>query len=156
MARRAAVSPAALALAAASLAGCATPAAPREGVPPPVAVAAACPGGARPAVVLEAYFGRSGPPGAPRVSEADWARFLAEEVTPRFPEGLTALDARGQWRDPATGRIAREPSKMLVLVLPETDEAAARARLAPATAAYRQRFRQQSVLVVTRAACAGM
>ncbi|GGG49126.1 hypothetical protein GCM10010964_40580 [Caldovatus sediminis] len=131
--------------AAALLGGCAAP--------PPVA-AAGCPEGARAATVLEAYFGRSGPAEAPRVSEAAFARFLAEEVTPRFPEGLTVLDGLGHWRSPATGRIARERSKVLVLVLPETDEAAARARLAPATAAYGQRFRQESVLVVTRTACA--
>jgi hypothetical protein len=140
-----------LALAAAALlGGCAAP--PPRGAAP-VAPIAGCPEGARAATVLEAYFGRSGPPEAPRVSEAAFARFLAEEVTPRFPDGLTVLDGLGQWRSPATGRIARERSKVLVLVLPETDEAAARARLAPATAAYRQRFGQESVLVTGRAAC---
>lgn len=139
------------------LAGCVA------GAPPPqprgaasTVAAAGCPEGARPATVLEVYFGRSGAPAAPRVSEAAFARFLAEEVTPRFPDGLTVLDGLGQWRSPATGHIARERSKVLIIVLPETAEAAARARLAPVTAAYRQRFRQESVLVTSRAACASL
>ena len=33
------------------------------------------------------------------VSEAQWARFLDREITPRFPDGLTVIDTRGQWRD---------------------------------------------------------
>lgn len=139
------------------LAGCVAGAPPpqQQGTAPAVA-AAGCPEGARPATVLEAYFGRSGAPDAPRVSEAAFARFLAEEVTPRFPHGLTVLDGLGQWRSPATGRTTRERSKILILVLPETEEAAARARLAPVTTAYRQRFRQESVLVTSRAACASL
>ena len=33
------------------------------------------------------------------VSEADFRRFVDQEVTPRFPDGLTILDATGQYRD---------------------------------------------------------
>lgn len=35
------------------------------------------------------------------VSDEDWRAFLAAEVTPRFPDGLTVIDAAGQWRDGA-------------------------------------------------------
>src|SRR5580658_862505 len=33
------------------------------------------------------------------VAEIRWQAFLDREVTPRFPDGLTVLDAYGQWRD---------------------------------------------------------
>jgi hypothetical protein len=86
------------------------------------------------------------------VSETAWSRFLASEVTPRFPDGLTVLDSAGQWRD-GRGRLVREPGKLVVIVAPDTaktyDAAAAVA------ASYKRRFRQQSVGIVTRAVCAG-
>jgi len=40
--------------------------------------------------------------------------FLQEEVTPRFPDGLTVLTAYGQWRD-RSGEISREPSRVLAI-----------------------------------------
>src|SRR5882672_5004424 len=33
------------------------------------------------------------------VSETQWGRFVDREISPRFPDGLTVLDARGAWRD---------------------------------------------------------
>src|SRR5215213_2360643 len=56
------------------------------------------------------------------VSNAAWARFVDREITPRFPDGLTVIDALGQWRDPARKRILREPSKLVQIVLPGKDE----------------------------------
>ncbi|MCA3324531.1 MAG: DUF3574 domain-containing protein [Roseomonas sp.] len=111
-----------------------------------------CPGGTSPATIAEAYFGRNVQGRAP-VTDPEWARFMAEVVTPAFPDGLTVLDGTGQWRN-AAGRISREDSKVLVLVLPGQDQAAAAARLAPMTAAWRARFAQDSVLTVFRAGCA--
>jgi hypothetical protein len=88
------------------------------------------------------------------VTDADWSAFLAEEATPRFPDGLTALDAQGQWRA-ADGRIAREPAKLLWLVLPGASLAEAAARVDPLATAYRARFGQEGVLRSLRAGCAG-
>nr|WP_246503613.1 DUF3574 domain-containing protein [Plastoroseomonas arctica] len=91
---------------------------------------------------LTAYLGGS-------VAERDWQDFLASTVTPAFPDGLTASEARGQWRDPE-GRIIREASRTLtILAGPD-----ARARFAPVETAYRARFAQRSVLVTTQAVCA--
>ena len=87
------------------------------------------------------------------MTEAEWARFMAEVVTPAFPDGLTVLDGMGQWRN-AAGRVSREDSKILLLVLPGQDQAAASARLAPVTGAWKARFAQESVLTVFRAGCA--
>ena len=132
---------AALLLLPALAAACAAP-------PPP-----ACPDGTTQATVAEAYFGRSRRDG-PEITEGEWRDFLAATVTPAFPEGLTALDGRGQWRWP-DGTILSEASKVLVIVLPGADAAAARARLRPVEDAWKARFRHQSVLSVYRGACVG-
>jgi hypothetical protein len=112
-----------------------------------------CPVGASPATIAEAYFGRNVKTRLP-VTEAEWARFMAEVVTPAFPDGLTVLDGAGQWRN-AAGQISREDSKVLLLVLPGQDQATASARLAPVTAVWKARFAQDSVLTVFRQGCAG-
>jgi uncharacterized protein DUF3574 len=85
------------------------------------------------------------------VSEPAWQRFLAREVTPRFPDGLTVMNAFGQWRDRATGRLVREPSKVVMIVLP--GHADDQARLDAVVAAYKSRFHQQSVGVILQPAC---
>src|SRR5690242_19489944 len=53
-----------------------------------------------------------------RVTEAEWGDFVAREVTPRFPDGFTVLDAAGQWRDSRRGKIVHEGSKLIEIVLP--------------------------------------
>lgn len=116
------------------------------------AVPEPCPTGAGPATIAEAYFGRNVKGRAP-VTDAEWARFMTDTVTPAFPDGLTVLDGVGQWRN-AAQRISREDTKILLLVLPGQDQAAAAARLAPVTAAWKTRFTQESVLTVFRAGCA--
>jgi hypothetical protein len=85
------------------------------------------------------------------VSAAQWARFVDREITPRFPDGLTVFDTRGQWRNGERNRIVREPSKIVQIVLPGNAED--ETRLGEIAAAYKTRFRQQSVGIVLRAAC---
>jgi len=94
-------------------------------------------------VKSELYFGRTKPGG--EVSAAEWDAFLAEDVTPRFPDGLTVLDAYGQWRN-ADGRIGKEATKLLVLVHP--DEPAAARKIGELIEVYKKRFTQESVLWV--------
>lgn len=53
------------------------------------------------------------------------------------------------------GRIVRERSKVVTLVLPETTAAQARARIRPLEQVWTARFRQDSVLTVYRSACVG-
>jgi hypothetical protein len=113
----------------------------------------ACPAGAQPAAIAEAFFGRNHA-GREVVDDLAWARFVEEIVTPAFPAGLTVLDGAGQWRS-RDGRIARERSKVLLVALPGASLDDAAARLAPVTAAYRARFQQESVMVATRSACVG-
>ncbi len=85
------------------------------------------------------------------VSESAWARFVAREMTPRFPDGLTVTDASGQWRDSADGTVVREPSKRVEIVLPGAADDTA--RLDAIVTAYKRDFHQQSVAVIVRPAC---
>ncbi|MFL6823620.1 MAG: DUF3574 domain-containing protein [Xanthobacteraceae bacterium] len=109
-----------------------------------------CLGGQRPSQVAELMFGRN-IGGRLGVNEADWSRFVDREITSRFPNGLTMFNAAGQWRDEATNKIVREPSKLVQIVLPGQVEDIA--RLNEIVAAYKRRFKQHSVVMIVRPAC---
>jgi hypothetical protein len=108
-----------------------------------------CPGGLHRAVTAELYFGRD-IQGVGEVSDADWTRFVDDEITPRFPDGLSVGDVYGQWRSPK-GEFVREQTKALFLVL--TGTSAERQRLDLVREAYKQRFHQTSVMLVEQQAC---
>ena len=124
------------------------------------AAALTCHGAQKPELVAQLLFGRDighrlG------VSEAAWEEFLAGEITPRFPEGLTVINATGQWRDPSGWQVRRdpsgwqvrrEPSKIVIIVLPGKGDD--QARVDAIVAAYKRRFHQQSVGVIVQPACA--
>jgi uncharacterized protein DUF3574 len=110
----------------------------------------ACRGEQKPKEVAELLFGRN-IGNRVGVTEAAWVRFVAREMTPRFPDGLTIIDASGQWRDRDSGKVVREPSKRVEIVLPGSDDDAA--KLDAIVAAYKSRFHQQAVGIVTRPAC---
>ena len=109
--------------------------------------AASCPVGLKSMTEAELFFGRGG---AAVVSNKDWRRFLAEDVTPRFPDGLTVEDGAGQWRN-ASSAIIREASKHLIIVLPGAPDDAA--KLAAIRKAYKRRFRQESVMLMEHEVC---
>ena len=89
--------------------------------------------------------------GRAQVSEAAWSRFLAIEVTPRFPDGFTVLDGSGQWRAPGGTKISRERSKVVMIAMaPGADNDA---KLQAVIDAYKTRFKQQSVGLIVRPAC---
>jgi hypothetical protein len=98
---------------------------------------------------IELMFGRAVRRGD---GDAAWVRFVAREITPRFPDGLTVLDAAGQWRDAAADRLVRERSKLVIIVTPA--DAPVDARIAAVVAAYKHQFRQKSVGVVASPVCA--
>jgi hypothetical protein len=100
--------------------------------------------------VAELMFGRNiGDRTA--VSETQFTRFLDREISARFPDGLTVIDATGRWNDRPRHRIMREPSKVVTVVLHDDDKD--RQRLDEIVAAYKNRFKQQSVGVMIRPAC---
>ena len=108
-----------------------------------------CPTGTDRFAEYRLFFGRS--QGTVEVvTDAAWRAFLAEEITPRFPDGLTVMDAAGQWRD-ASGTIVRERTKVL-LVLAEPGPAGMQ-RTDEIMQAYKRAFSQEAVLRAVTTAC---
>ncbi|NJK57576.1 MAG: DUF3574 domain-containing protein [Pleurocapsa sp. SU_5_0] len=90
------------------------------------------------------YFGRN-ITGGGEVSEAEFQAFIDAEITPRFPNGLTAYDADGQFLD-TTGNLTQEPSQVVSLIFEDTAEN--EQGIDQIIAAYKQQFQQESVLEV--------
>ena len=85
-----------------------------------------------------------------QVSDEQWHQFVAEQVTPRFPEGLSEFSGHGQWRQ-ADGMINREVSRLLLIWYMPT--AAHQADIEAIRAAYKRRFKQLSVMRVDGSDC---
>jgi hypothetical protein len=107
-----------------------------------------CGAKSEPRIRTTLYFGLARPKGA--VSELEWQIFLRDEVTKRFPDGLTVWEADGQWRTPK-GSLDHERSKVLLLVHPDTTHA--RQSIQEVIANYRHAFEQQSVLWESSRVC---
>lgn len=93
------------------------------------------------------YFGLNRPHG-PAISPVEWQSFVDNDVTSRFKEGLTVIDAKGQWLG-NDDRVAKESSKALVLIHKNDKDAdieALRTR-------YKQQFAQESVMRVDTPVC---
>jgi hypothetical protein len=117
---------------------------------PAVSQGIECAAPQQPMLEIDLMFGRN-IGGELGVSELAWSEFLASEITPRFPAGLTVDDALGQWRDPEQNMIVREPSKEVTLIVPASTEV--KEKIEAIVAAYKQKFQQQSVGVMMRSAC---
>jgi hypothetical protein len=115
---------------------------------PTLASDAALPEHPRGWVQTELYFGL-GPADQPDkgVSEAGWKDFLDQEVTPRFPAGLSVLDVYGQWEGKRSSSPERLRSKLLIIDFPDTPEN--RGRIEAIRSAWKQRTGDQSVMRVT-------
>ena len=107
--------------------------------------------GQQPMLVVQLFFGQN-IAGQKNIAPAAWQAFLRQEVTPRFPDGFTVLDAYGQWRDPKTMQIGRERSKIVEIATPNAPDITT--KLEDIVAHYRARFHQQSVGIVTVPGCA--
>ena len=108
-----------------------------------------CPEGMEEFTEYQLFMGRSGPEGE-IVDDEAWDTFLADTVTPRFPDGLTVLDGRGQWRG-ADGLIQKERSKLLVILAqPGVDKMRLIDEISDE---YKRRFSQESVLRVVEDTC---
>lgn len=117
-----------------------------DSAPPP------CPDGWDAVTEYRLYFGRSDASGTPdAVSDAEWAQFLADTVTPRFPDGLTVTDGAGQWQA-ESGEVLKEDTKILTLIVWPDDSAFS--RLEEIAAEYERRFNQESVLLTSAPSCA--
>jgi hypothetical protein len=129
-----------VALALGGLAACATSDAPMT-----------CPlPGQTPMIVAELFFGRAIPGRAP-LTETEWRAFSDQVISPAFPDGFTSYDGEGQWRDPQTGAVTHEHTKILLVAVPPSP--ALPDRLRGVIDDYRRRFDQKSVGLITRTAC---
>ncbi|NEC67464.1 DUF3574 domain-containing protein [Streptomyces sp. SID9727] len=126
------------------------------GVGTPVAYATLGPGASpepRPAagavrgqdyVETRLLFGTERPDGGPDVTDRQFLAFIDEEVTPRFPNGLTIQDGRGQWRD-SHGVIERERSYELTLLYPASEARVRGRQIERIRNAYEKEYAQDSV-----------
>lgn len=120
--------------------------------PPPQTAVSACAAPLKPALEVDLYFGRETDKGR-EITEAEWASFLTEEVTPRFPAGLSVIDVAGQYREPS-GRIQRERTKLVVVVV--FDAPAHQPKVQAIVETYSKRYGQHGVFRVEHAVCAGV
>lgn len=108
-----------------------------------------CSAAAKPMARVELMFGASRKSGR-GIADWEWRAFLADEVTPRFPDGLTVLAGQGQWRS-ADKRLVREAMRMVVILYAPGEDS--NARIEAIRTAYKTRFGQDSVLRVDSGAC---
>ena len=95
------------------------------------------------------YFGLNRPAGD-AITAAEWQRFVDGDVTPRFRDGLTVFDARGQWLG-NDGNVAREASKALMLI--HGKDARSNSDIEALRGIYKSRFAQESVMRVDQKVC---
>ena len=88
-------------------------------------------------------MGNGGPDGEV-VNDAEWDEFIADMATPRFPDDLTVLDGKGQWRG-SDGEIQKESTKVLLILVPNDDEDTAKL-IEELSTEYKRRFDQEAVL----------
>ncbi len=117
--------------------------------PAPSPAALSCAVGDSALVRETLYFGRNRPGGT--VSDRDWNTFLADVVTPRFPQGLTVADAMGQWRGAGGATVEQERSEVVTLF--RADNEAARQSVQEIALEYKRRFQQEAVLRETEPTC---
>lgn len=122
-----------------ALAGCAS--APRT---------QACPGGQPPVRTAQLFLGagKAEPP-----ADRDLRRFVDQEVTPRFPDGVTVVDGGGQWTG-SENRLIRKAAKVVLVVLPASGDG--QGKVQAIRTAYRSKFKQDPPVVLPPPACVGL
>ena len=91
------------------------------------------------------FFGRS-IPGGGTVSDDEWAAFLRDVVTPKFPAGLSVWRADGQWLD-SRGTLEHEQTMVVEVIHPASDQVDSALR--QIADEYKRRFRQDAVMRIT-------
>ena len=97
-----------------------------------------------PFIRTELFFGTQKPDGN-EVTSKEWKKFINNEITPRFPDGLTVLTGSGQFRN-SSGEIIKETSRVLILLYPVGTQMESSLKVEQIREAYKQMFQQESVL----------
>ena len=113
-----------------------------------------CPDGLQQVVRYELFFGLDHADGR-SVSAEEWDAFVTHTITPRFPQGLSMFDVRGQWQRP-DGIIERENTRMVMLAHPPPAEAGM-VLVDEISREYQRRFGQDPVFrSVSQNECVGL
>ena len=107
----------------------------------------ACPAGQSRVATAQLFL--AGP--APK-DPAALSRFVAAEVTPRFPDGVTVVEGGGRWTG-AENRMIRDASKVLLIVMPAKG---AHHRIEAVREAYRRDFGQDSTVLLPPPSCVAL
>ena len=113
---------------------------------------AGCPAGQASLRTAQLFFARNDGKGL-AVSDQAFRKFMADEVSPRFPQGLSVLDGGAQWRGEAN-RMIRESAKVVSVALPARGDSAT--PIEAVRGAYRTRFKLNSEVRVTEPACVAL
>ncbi len=93
------------------------------------------------------FFGRNIGASA-GVDEAAFQNFVARVISPRFPAGMTILEAEGRWL--SEGQVMTEAAKVVILAQAGAID---RPALSEIRAAYRDQFSQEAVLQLVSPVC---
>lgn len=107
-------------------------------------------GTGEPMLVYQLYFGRT-IHSSGFVSDEAWRTFRDTVITPNLPKGYTVLDADGAWAGANGGGTKSDPTKLLIVALP--NNADSRAPIARIRSAYQTQFSQESVGMIVQPAC---
>ena len=108
---------------------------------------AACPAGESEVRIAQLFLGA---PSTGRVSERALRRFVDQEITPRFPDGVSVVSGGPQWTGKSDGLI-RDSAKVVLIALPAAGNA--HRRVEQVRAAYRARFGLESFVAIPPATC---
>lgn len=97
-------------------------------------------------VRTELFFG-TGKADGTAVTDEQFQQFLDDEVTPRFPDGLTVLSGLGQFKN-SQGVTIEEKSFVLILLYPAAARRESDTKIEEIREAYKGAFAQESVLRV--------
>jgi hypothetical protein len=98
-----------------------------------------------PWVRAELYFGTTKDDGTAYAPE-EFDAFLDDEITPRFPDGLTLLTGLGQWQGEDDEEVLQERSQLLIILYPADAARESSEKLEEIRDLYEMQFNQFSVL----------
>jgi hypothetical protein len=100
----------------------------------------------------ELFLGSSKTDGT-EVTDSEFQGFVDREITPRFPDGLTVLAGKGQFKN-SRQVIVRESSRLLILLYPLGKGNDSNRKIEEIREGYKKTFQQESVLRTDDLSCA--
>lgn len=93
------------------------------------------------------YFAQMRPDGS-AISQQDWNNFKETHISRVFKEGSTTIAATGNWYDPDSHKLIREPSYVVTHIHKRSPYISR--QIDSLTNLYKQLFQQQSILRVDK------